>query len=870
MANRFQLWGQAGWASAEVVGETHYAKAIRALFGSDFNPQGTDITVPLQLIPDPKNRHDRNAVGVWSGQSLLGHLPRPEAARYVKVLSALHGRGLVPEVNGQIHGREWGEYDGRPPAFVGTIRLDLAEPHMLFPANDPPPAEHRLLPSGSAVQVNGQQQFLDALRPLLRPEGECWAYVTLHEMADHLVEVRIGDARVGDLSPKMSGELLPTLRHLSEQGLLTAARGIVKGNAGEASVMLYISRVQDLPEAWQGRQATSSPAFPASPSSGRAAAAPGAASTGPATPGAAPGPAGGISPNWSTPDPNRPAEPSWAAAAADASQPSSSWTPPGDSGSGWTPPGDSGSGWTPPGEPGSGRVTPSDLAPGWTPPGEPGSGRVTPSDLAPGWTPGDATPSWAAQGEQVPSWAARDDVTQGWAPGGSGETTAGWQAGGSGLRLGIASDAGLGRTTGDNTAKRDAALGGAPDAPSGREAGFGLDAAGLPVRPAGGEPAVPSWATPGEAGPSWATSGETGPSWASSGDGGPSWNAPANEAMPTWAAPGEAVPSWAVPGAGIPAWATPSATALPTLPSTGSLPGSATPRLDPPADPDAARPSSPAQPSALPGSPAALAGSHPATTGSQPALPGAHASNTGSHASLAGSHASHTGSQASLAGAHASTTGSQASLAGSPVSFPGSPVAASAQAGSSAPTSAQAGSPVSGVPAGGSAAPASSFPGSPAPGAPADGLSALPGSPVAASPGGGSSLATSPSSGGPSPADAVSGGSSPAEGGSADPFGRPVSPAPGGAHIAETTVIPALAAVVKSNPSRLSVAAPVSPAPEATPHPPIPGAPTGIKFVVPPGWPVPPDGWYPPEGWRPDAGWPLAPAGWQWWVPVWE
>ncbi|MDI6101021.1 hypothetical protein QLQ12_20620 [Actinoplanes sp. NEAU-A12] len=289
MANRFQLWGQAGWASAEVVGETHYAKAIRALFGNDFDPRGTDITVPVQLIPDRNNRHDRNAVGVWSGNSLLGHLPRPEAARYVQVLTTLTSRDLIPEVSARITGREWGAADGRPAAFDGSIRLDLAEPHMLVPANAPPFQDHRLLPSGSAVQVVGQQQYLEALIPLLRPEGECWAYVTLHEMADHMVEVRLGDARVGDLSPKMSGELLPTLRHLAEQGLVTAARAIVRGDSGKSELMLYVARAQDLPEIWQG--AAKRPA--AGPAAGRGAASvpsSGVAATGPVTPGSHPVP----------------------------------------------------------------------------------------------------------------------------------------------------------------------------------------------------------------------------------------------------------------------------------------------------------------------------------------------------------------------------------------------------------------------------------------------------------------------------------------------------------------------------------------------------------------------------------------------------
>jgi hypothetical protein len=524
VANRFPLWGQAGWASAEVVGETHYAKAIRALFGNDFDPRGTDITVPVQLIPDRNNRHDRNAVGVWADGSLLGHLPRPEAARYVRVLTALTARGLVPEVNARITGREWGAADGRPAAFDSTIRLDLAEPHLLVPANAPPAQEHRLLPSGSAVQVIGQQQALEALLPLLRPEGgECWAYVTLHETADHLVEVRVVDVRVGDLSPKMSGELLPVLRHLAEQGSVTAARALVKGIGGKSEVMLHVARVQDLPESWQPSPARQ----PAAPAAGRGTATvptPGVASTGPTTPGTNPFPV------------STPVSPAPASAGASA-------------------------------------------VPGMSMPGGLMTGGPASSGLVPNWvTAADSLPSWASPPSAMPSVAP-------------------------------------------------------------------LPPSALPVTPV----------SPAHA-PAW-NNGSSGSSSAGA--------VPVSPAVP-------------------PAWNTGS--------SDTSYAGS---RFQP-----------------------------PATT--------------------------------------------------------------------------------------------------------------------------------------------------------------PVRQTEGAAHraavdvreqqeIAETTVIPALAAVVKANSGALAGIAPISPAPaEGNLHAPIPPAPTGIKFVVPPGWPTPPDGWYPPDGWRPDPAWPLAPAGWQWWVPAWD
>ncbi|MGB9378391.1 MAG: hypothetical protein WCB04_12855, partial [Mycobacteriales bacterium] len=46
------------------------------------------------------------------------------------------------------------------------------------------------------------------------------------------------------------------------------------------------------------------------------------------------------------------------------------------------------------------------------------------------------------------------------------------------------------------------------------------------------------------------------------------------------------------------------------------------------------------------------------------------------------------------------------------------------------------------------------------------------------------------------------------------------------------------------------------------------GAPDGMRFNVPPGWPPPPPGWVPPPGFRPDPSWPPVPLDWLWWIPV--
>jgi 5-methylcytosine-specific restriction endonuclease McrA len=50
-------------------------------------------------------------------------------------------------------------------------------------------------------------------------------------------------------------------------------------------------------------------------------------------------------------------------------------------------------------------------------------------------------------------------------------------------------------------------------------------------------------------------------------------------------------------------------------------------------------------------------------------------------------------------------------------------------------------------------------------------------------------------------------------------------------------------------------------------EPATPMATANYRFNAPPSWPTPPAGWSPQPGWRPDPSWPLAPPGWQFWLP---
>lgn len=65
----------------EIVGESHYQAALTKIVGGR-SRAGHDHQCVALLVPEPKNPHDRNAVGVLIDGMKVGHLSRLDAERF--------------------------------------------------------------------------------------------------------------------------------------------------------------------------------------------------------------------------------------------------------------------------------------------------------------------------------------------------------------------------------------------------------------------------------------------------------------------------------------------------------------------------------------------------------------------------------------------------------------------------------------------------------------------------------------------------------------------------------------------------------------------------------------------------------------------
>ena len=247
------------------MGESFHASEIRSLFPARISEQDGELFLSAALVPDPRNEHDPNAVKVMVSGQHVGHLAKDDAAKYQPMFNALIQQGFLPVTNCRIWGSEYDEWVGthrrgreiKRPKFTCSVSLALDEWYLCVPVNLPPTRPHTMLPHGSAIQVRKEEDHQATLRPYVSRQGECWVYSTLHAVSDtttrrpkELVEVRIDDQSVGELTPAMSAEYMPIISQLNDRGRLTAVKLIVKGNHVKAEAVLHAAKAHQLDAAW--------------------------------------------------------------------------------------------------------------------------------------------------------------------------------------------------------------------------------------------------------------------------------------------------------------------------------------------------------------------------------------------------------------------------------------------------------------------------------------------------------------------------------------------------------------------------------------------------------------------------------------------
>lgn len=88
----------------------------------------------MELVAEPDNPYDSNAISVrWRGR-VLGYLSREDAPRYKQPIRRIIASGLLAATNARM----WGYDDGAQ--FRARVTVALPEPELITPLNEPPRA----------------------------------------------------------------------------------------------------------------------------------------------------------------------------------------------------------------------------------------------------------------------------------------------------------------------------------------------------------------------------------------------------------------------------------------------------------------------------------------------------------------------------------------------------------------------------------------------------------------------------------------------------------------------------------------------------------------------------------------------------------
>jgi len=190
-----------GWV--DVVGESSRQEALEVLCGGRTAEGPALRRFMAQLVRDPDNVQEPNAVRVEIGGRLVGYIARDEAPWCHQVVAELARYGKPATCRASLTGG-W-DRGGGDRGVIGVV-LDLALPLRMAPADQP------LLPGGKKVKVANEGAYQDAIAALFDEADRALPAVATLTTADwSKVDVYIGGEMVGDLTPILSARYLPAV-----------------------------------------------------------------------------------------------------------------------------------------------------------------------------------------------------------------------------------------------------------------------------------------------------------------------------------------------------------------------------------------------------------------------------------------------------------------------------------------------------------------------------------------------------------------------------------------------------------------------------------------------------------------------------------
>ncbi|WP_341266927.1 HIRAN domain-containing protein [Gordonia malaquae] len=233
--------------------------AIERLFPPTWNRDGEELRTDVELVPEPDNEHDPNAIAVHVDGTPVGYVPAEVAPLWVRTIRRISDSDCTAITSGRIYLYErddWSDWSASRPTKKTSIRFDILlpeNPDDAIPLNDPPEMPHTMLPKGGIVQVTKEADYFDTLFEHVPESGYGLLYATLHRgvvttarSSRAVVAVHIDGAKIGELTPAMSAKFLPMIDHLDTRGLVPACWADITGSSVAAEVRIDAVKAHEI------------------------------------------------------------------------------------------------------------------------------------------------------------------------------------------------------------------------------------------------------------------------------------------------------------------------------------------------------------------------------------------------------------------------------------------------------------------------------------------------------------------------------------------------------------------------------------------------------------------------------------------------
>ena len=262
--NYYRLWSQGQWFDQVFDVEDRFLPTVRSLFPKRMVEEGVQLVLDAELVPELDGPRGLCCIAIRLGGRTVGHLGQEQAIAWTGVIRRVIASGYLPVTGCRIFAREYDGFDGLQ--FWTNAQVALGDPIEALPQNQPPAAAYTMLPKSSIVQVTREDQYFGALRRIVPAGGRGVFFATLHERAaegkkNPLVEVRINDECVGQLTPQTSQRYLPMIRHFNDRGLLTACWSDVTGSTVAAEVRINAVKANEATAEVLGGPAVTAPSL---------------------------------------------------------------------------------------------------------------------------------------------------------------------------------------------------------------------------------------------------------------------------------------------------------------------------------------------------------------------------------------------------------------------------------------------------------------------------------------------------------------------------------------------------------------------------------------------------------------------------------